>query len=75
MIRVDVHDMIPRPPEEVFARLTDIDRYPDGAGGTLLHHHGEARTYGPVRLVNQATLDHLVALLQGAGSSAEGCAA
>lgn len=24
---------------------------PDGAGGTLVHHHAEARTYGPVRLL------------------------
>lgn len=124
MIRVDIHDIIRQPVEEVFARLVDIDRYPewraggggifltcsqdspgpvgegtrytdrtrlgtvggevvefdrprrvvfhytsrllgrttiegwpgytletDGAGGTRLHHHAEARTYGPLRLL------------------------
>lgn len=124
MIRVEIHETIRQPVEEVFARLVDIDRYPewraggggifltcsqdspgavgegtrytdrtrlgtvvgevaafdpprrvvfhytsrllgktaiegwpgytlesDGAGGTRLHHHAEARAYGPLRLL------------------------
>lgn len=124
MIRVDIHETIRQPVEEVFARLVDIDRYPewraggggifltcsqdtpgsvgagtrytdrtrlgtvlgevavfepprrvifhytlrllgrttiegwpgytlesDGASGTRMHHHAEARTYGPLRLL------------------------
>lgn len=124
MIRVDIHETIRQPVEEVFGRLTDIDGYrewragrggifltcrqdspgpvgegtrytdrtwlgtargevvefdrpwsvifhytfrllgrttiegwpgytlePDGAGGTRLQHHAEARTYGPLRLL------------------------
>ncbi len=124
MIRVDIHETIRQPVEEVFARLVDIDRYSewraggggifltcsqdspgavgegtrytdrtrlgtvrgavvefdrprrvvfhytfrlfgrtaiegwpgytlesDGAGGTRMHHHAEARAYGPVRLL------------------------
>lgn len=34
---------------------------PDAAGGTLVHHHAEARTYGPLRLLEplmQRVADH-----------------
>ena len=124
MIRVDIRETIPRPMEEVFDRLADIDGYgawraggggiflsctqedpgpvrpgtryadrtrlgtvqgevveldrpsqvtfhytlpllgrtaiegwpgytlaSDGAGGTIVHHHAEARAYGPLRLL------------------------
>lgn len=134
MIRVEIHETIRQPVEEVFRRLTDIDRYPewragkggifvtcrkdspepvgegtrytdrtrlgtvlgevvefdppsrvvfhytsqllgrtaiegwpgytlepDAAGGTLVHHRAEARTYGPLRLLEpliQRVADH-----------------